>query len=89
MKWKRPSEWFNRRRADYRIVFESAAGQRVLRRIFKENYIGADPFVPGDEFATMVNLGRQRAATGIAGILNMDDRTMLQIAQERSEEDED
>jgi len=69
------------RAADYRTVFGTPAGQRVLADILNRNLVAGDPFVPGDRDQTIHNLGRQRAALGIVGIIKMDEEAMLEIAR--------
>lgn len=69
-------------RRDYAQVFDSAAGQRVLADLMKFCGTGRELMVPGQGDSTAYNVGRYRVAQHVAGILQMDERAMLERARE-------
>lgn len=68
-RWLPFSEMLEARRvraSDYRAVFGTEQGQRVLADILKRAQVGEDVTVRGDAHGTAIRLGRQLGAHWIA-----------------------
>ena len=75
------------RRIDYRAVFGSDTGQRVLADIMQRCGVMQTSFRPGLPDETAYNQGRQRAALEIVQTINMDPNAALKMAQSGETED--
>lgn len=75
-----------RRRSDYRTVFGTGEGKRVLRDILHLGGVNSN-LNTGDAHDTAVNVGAHRLAVTIASMLNMSDREMLELAEEPTDHD--
>lgn len=67
----------------YRIVFGTSEGQRVLQDLFKFCGMDRDVFVPGAPDQTAYQAGMRRVALRIAGMLKIDEREAMRIAQQQ------
>jgi hypothetical protein len=71
------------RKADYRLVFGTPAGRRVLADLYRECGMNAQLHVPGDPFSTAFNTGKHRIGQRIAGLLGEpDDKVRKRLAEE-------
>ena len=68
----RLSEKEKRRLADYRTVFESPQGQRVLADLCQRHGIYDPCHVPGDAYSTAYNDGRRSVVVDLLRYLNTD-----------------
>lgn len=73
--------FYLRRRRDYRAVFKTNAGRRVLADIFAACRMGEEVGVPGDDGASRENVGRQAVGWHIAGMLEQSPRDILKAVQ--------
>ena len=58
--------------ADYRAVFETVTGQKVLEHMAKEAHLFEPTFVPGDPYLSALREGEQRVVLSILKLLNTD-----------------
>jgi hypothetical protein len=75
-----------RRRADYRSVFDSDPGWRVIADLFRFCRMAQPSFVAGDSHATAYQEGMRRVFLRIAGILRMDEERFAQLLKESDDE---
>ena len=75
-----------RRRADYRNVFDSDSGRRVMADLFRFCRMGQPSFVAGDPHATAYQEGMRRVFLRIAGILRMDEQRFAHLLKESDDE---
>jgi hypothetical protein len=70
--------------AQYKQVFSTPEGKAVLFDLMKGNYIVAsDPHVPGDPYATHVNIGQANVVKKILHIIKMDPEKFFQLVEEQ------
>lgn len=74
-----------RRKDDYRTVFGTEAGRRVLADLARFAEYHADPFVAGDPYGTHVNCGKLRVIQRINQFLGMADAEIIRLAREEGE----
>lgn len=67
---------------DYRHVFESDAGQRVLADICRRNYVVQSTFAVGSADVTAFQEGRRRAALEIIETINRDPEVIAKMIAE-------
>lgn len=77
-----------RRNADYRAVFGSDEGKRVLADLCRFCHVAQPVFVPGDALTSAYRDGMRRVALRVAAILGMSDRQLLQLAQMEGQTDD-
>ncbi len=72
-----------RRRADYRRAFETPAGQAVLADLRRFCCATRSTYRPGDPAAQQHLEGRREVWLRIAGYLNLTERQIWQLTEER------
>ncbi|MDZ4253542.1 MAG: hypothetical protein U1A72_13325 [Sulfuritalea sp.] len=70
------------KRADYRAVFGTPEGKRVLADILATAEMGRSPLAPGDALTTGVNVGMQNLAKLIAQTIDLGDRDIIILGKE-------
>lgn len=79
--WQSFSDMLLGRNADYRAVFGTEAGKRVLADIYNHAGVGRDNMPPGSTESDLVHReGMRRLALHISSILHHDDDDLLRIA---------
>jgi len=73
--------------ADYKRVFETAAGRRVLRRMMKESGMKEPSYVRGDPHGTSFNEGRRSVVIDILNKLKMDLESLEKQLLQNEEDD--
>ena len=72
----------NRRRRDYRLVFESEPGRRVLLALMRQHFIFQTTKVPGDAGESAYREGRRSVVLDIIRVLRIEEDELLNLPQE-------
>lgn len=70
--------------ADYRDVFETPQGQRVLAHLAKTSFVFDPTFVQGDPYQTALHEGQRRVVLSIMKFIHMDIAKLLTMSEERA-----
>lgn len=76
-----PIDEERQRRTDYRMVFGTEAGQRVLADILRLCAISQTTFVPGAPDLSAFNEGRRRVALEVIELITADPNALLRLMQ--------
>ena len=82
-----PVELMKRRQqlaADYRDVFETPQGQRVLQHLAEQNFVFKPTFVGGDPHQTALHEGQRRVVLSIMKFITIDIEKMLRMSEEKT-----
>ncbi len=82
-------EKFLRTHSCYREVFNTRAGQIVLRDLFLQAGMGRSPQAPGDPYGTHVNIGKQFVGLHIASQLGMTPDQVIAAVQQAKAHDQE
>lgn len=74
-----------RRRDDYRRVFGTPEGRRVLADLLREAGLREELLAPGDPLGTGHGLGRRRVGLHIVAILEMSDAEIMRLVGQAPE----
>lgn len=81
--------FFNRKLSqDYKEVFGSEAGKRVLKDLLTVCKHNSPTFVPGQADVTAFNEGMRRVALRIVNFVEMDHAKIMEIINKREENNE-
>ena len=80
-KRENPIDEERQRRTDYRMVFGTEAGQRVLADILRLCAISQTTFVPGAPDLSAFNEGKRRVALEVVEVLTADPDALLRLMQ--------
>lgn len=75
-----------RRSKDYKEVFDTPAGKRVLKDLIQFTQYTVHPFTPGDPSTTSWVLGKQVVAKRIIGFVQMSDEDIKLLMKSGDEE---
>jgi hypothetical protein len=76
-----------RRRSDYRAVFEGEAGRAVLHDLMRRNFVLSTTIVVGEPQMTAFNEGRRAAVLDILQELRMTGEQIEQLTKERAQDE--
>ena len=74
----------HRTRRAYQALSETAAGRIVLADLLAFTGPDRDPFITGDPYQTVYEVGKQRVGRRIQGFLEMTDAEMEHLIQEEA-----
>lgn len=72
-------DFFTQRNRDFKKVFGTEEGERVLGHIYKMCGMNKQIHVPGDSYDSAFNAGKHRIGQGIQGILSQDEEDIFEI----------
>ncbi len=73
----RLTDFFLRKKQNYRAVFSGPGGEAVLRDLLRECQMDRNPAVAGDAITTGVNIGRQMIGRFIQNNLHLPDAEII------------
>lgn len=87
--WPRRVLRWSGRRADYRAVFQTPEGERVLADLARTVRFRETPLVPGAPDETAVQIGQHDVIRHILRMVHMTDDELMRIIGRQDDEDRD
>lgn len=71
--------FYTQRNRDFKTVFGTEEGKRVLGHIYKMCGMNRQPHVPGDPYDSAFHMGKMRVGQGIQGILSQSETDIFEL----------